>query len=77
MVFYSGTASGQVVADPDTELGQARIDMLKSIPTIAEVPAIVNERFILVNSVQGQPGPSTLDAVERMAKAFHPEAFAE
>ena len=77
VVFYSGTASGQVVADPDTELGQARIDMLKSIPTIAEVPAIVNERFILVNSVQGQPGPSTLDAVERMAKAFHPEAFAE
>ena len=77
MVFYSGTASGQVVADPDKELGQARIDTLKSIPAIANVPAIVNNRFFLINSVQGQPGPSTVDAVEDMAKAFHPEAFGQ
>lgn len=77
VVFYSGTASGQVVADPDTELGQARIDTLKATPAIADVPAIVNDRFILINSVQGQPGPSTVDAVEALAKAFHPEAFTE
>lgn len=77
VVFYSGTASGQVVADPDTELGLARVETLKTVPVIAEVPAIVNERFILINSVQGQPGPSTVDAVEALAAAFHPEAFAE
>lgn len=77
VVFYSGTASGQVVADPDVELGQARIDILKANPVIADVPAIVNDRFILINSVQGQPGPSTVDAVESMARAFHPEAFVE
>jgi len=77
VVFYSGTASGQVVADPDKELGQARIDTLKSIPAIANIPAIVNNRFFLINSVQGQPGPSTVDAVEDMAKAFHPEAFGQ
>lgn len=77
VVFYSGTASGQVVADPDVELGQARVDILKSNPVIAEVPAIVNDRFILISSVHGQPGPSTVDAVESMAEAFHPEAFAE
>ncbi|WP_338607913.1 ABC transporter substrate-binding protein [Pelagibacterium nitratireducens] len=75
VVFYSGTASGQIVADPDTELGQARIDLLKATPAISEVPAIRNERFILVDSVKGQPGPSTLDAVEAMARAFHPDAF--
>jgi len=77
VVFYSGTASGQLVEDPDTELGQARVDTLKATPAIANVPAIVNDRFILINSVQGQPGPSTLDAVEAFAKAFHPDAFAE
>lgn len=77
VVFYSGTASGQLVEDPDMELGQARVDTLKATPAIANVPAIVNDRFILINSVQGQPGPSTLDAVEAFAKAFHPEAFAE
>ncbi|HCO54124.1 MAG TPA: ABC transporter substrate-binding protein, partial [Pelagibacterium sp.] len=75
VVFYSGTASGQIVADPDTELGQARIDLLKATPAISEVPAIRNERFILIDSVKGQPGPSTLDAVEAMARAFHPDAF--
>ncbi len=77
VVFYSGTAGGQVVEDPDTELGEARIETLKAVPVIADMPAILNERFILINSVQGQPGPSTVDAVERLAKAFHPEAFAE
>ncbi|AEQ50127.1 ABC transporter substrate-binding protein [Pelagibacterium halotolerans] len=77
VVFYSGTASGQIVEDPDTELGQARIDTLKATPAIAEVPAVLNERFILIDSVKGQPGPSTLDAVEAMARAFHPDAFAE
>jgi len=77
VVFYSGTASGQVVADPDKELGQARIETLKSIPSIADVPAIANNRFILINSVQGQPGPSTVDAVEAMARAFHPQTFGQ
>lgn len=77
VVFYSGTASGQVVANPDVELGQARIDALKATPSIANVPAVLNDRFILIDSVKGQPGPSTVDAVEVLAKAFHPEAFAE
>ena len=77
VVFYSGTAGGQIVADPDKELGQARVDILRATPAIAQVPAILNNRFILINSVQGQPGPSTLDAVEAFAKAFHPAAFKE
>lgn len=77
VVFYSGTASGQIVEDPDTELGQARIDTLKATPSIADVPAVVNDRFILIDSVVGQPGPSTIDAVETMARAFHPDAFGE
>lgn len=77
VVFYSGTAGGQAVEDPDKELGEARVETLKAVPVIADVPAILNERFILINSVQGQPGPSTVDAVERLAEAFHPEAFAE
>ena len=77
VVFYSGTASGQIVADPDTELGQARVTTLKATPSIAAVPAVLQDRFFLIDSVQGQPGPSTVDAVEELAKALHPEAFAE
>lgn len=77
VVFYSGTASGQVVEDPDAELGQARVDVLKANPIIAQVPAVANGNHVLIPSVIGQPGPSSADALEKLARAFHPEAFAE
>jgi len=75
VVFYSGTESGQVVDDPAGQLGQGRVDMLNANPVIASVPAIAEQKFVLVDSVQGQPGPSSVAAVERLAEAFHPEAF--
>jgi iron complex transport system substrate-binding protein len=75
VVYYSGTEGGQVVDDPATKLGQGRMNILKANPLIANVPAILNGNFILVDSVEAQPGPSTVRAVERMARAFHPEAF--
>ncbi|MEO1226079.1 MAG: ABC transporter substrate-binding protein [Pseudomonadota bacterium] len=77
VVFYSGTASGQVVDDPDTNLGQARIATLEANPIIAGVPAVEDDRYVLISSVIGQPGPSSADALERLARAFHPEAFAD
>lgn len=77
VVFYSGTASGQVVDNPDSNLGQARIDVLKANPIIAGVPAVENEAYVMISSVIGQPGPSSADALEKLARAFHPEAFAE
>ncbi|WP_246739752.1 ABC transporter substrate-binding protein [Martelella sp. HB161492] len=77
VVFYSGTAGGKVVTDPDGALGQARIDILKATPTIAGTDAIENGRFIPISSVLGQPGPSSIDAVERLARAFHPDVFAD
>jgi len=77
VVFYSGTASGQVVEDPDTNLGEARVEILESNPIIAGVPAVEEDNYVLVPSVIGQPGPSSADALEKLARAFHPEAFAE
>lgn len=77
VVFYSGTAGGQVIADPDTNLGQARVEILESNPIIAGVLAVVQDNYVLIPSVIGQPGPSSADALERLARAFHPEAFAE
>lgn len=76
VVYYSGTEAGQVVKDPATQLGQGRIAILKNQPAIREVPAIKNQKFVLLDSVSAQPGPSNIDAVEKLARAFHPEAFA-
>lgn len=77
VVYYSGTAGGQVVGDPAGELGQGRIEILKANPTIGDVPGIVGERFVTIDSVWGQPGPSSIDAVEKLARAFHPERMGE
>ena len=77
VVFYSGTAGGQVIADPHTNLGQARIEILESNPIIAGVPAVAQDNYVLIPSVIGQPGPSSADALERLARAFHPGAFAD
>lgn len=74
-VFYSGTASGKVVENPTRDLGAVRIEVLKSNPIIAETTAVKQNHFVTIDSVIGQPGPSSVRALERLAKAFHPEAF--
>jgi len=75
VVFYSGTSSGQVVENPEVNLGQARIATLEANPIIAGVPAVENDAYALVVSVIGQPGPSSIDALALLARAFHPAAF--
>ncbi len=77
VVFYSGTASGKVVDSPDKNLGQARVETLRANAIIADVPAVAAGKYVLIPSVIGQPGPSSADALEKLARAFHPEAFAE
>lgn len=77
VVFYSGTASGKVVENPDHNLGMARVETLKANAIIADVPAVKNVKYIPIPSVIGQPGPSSAEAFEALARAFHPEAFAE
>jgi iron complex transport system substrate-binding protein len=77
VVFYSGTESGQVVEDPETAIGRARIATLEANPIIASVPAVVKDNYVLIVSVIGQPGPSSAEALETLARTFHPEAFAQ
>ncbi len=75
VVFYSGTSSGQVIDNPAVNLGQARIVTLEANPIIASVPAVERDAYTMIASVIGQPGPSSVDALERLARAFHPTAF--
>ena len=76
VVFYSGTDAGQVVANPEADIAAARIELLRAAEVVADVTAIREDRFMPVSSVIGQPGPSSVDAVERLARALHPERFA-
>ena len=75
VVFYSLTEAGQLVANPDSEIAGARIELLSSAAILADVTAVREGRFTPLSSLQGQPGPSSVDAVERLARVFHPDRF--
>lgn len=77
VVFYSLTEAGQLVADPSSEIAGARVALLREIPIMAGVTAVRESRFTPLSSVFGQPGPSSVDAVEMLARVFHPARFAQ
>ncbi|MDD7972719.1 ABC transporter substrate-binding protein [Roseinatronobacter alkalisoli] len=77
VVFYSLTEAGQVVADPRADIAGARIELLSSFPAMADVTAVREGRFHPVSSATGQPGPSSVRAVEELARLLHPERFAQ
>lgn len=77
VVFYSLTEAGQVVDNPRADIAQARIDLLSTFPAVADVTAVVEGRFHPISSVTGQPGPSSVRAVEELARLLHPERFAQ
>jgi len=77
VVFYSLTEAGQLVADPSSEIAGARVELLQNMPIVADVTAVRDGRFTPLSSVMGQPGPSSVDAVEMLARVFHPDRFGE
>lgn len=77
VVFYSGTQSGMTADNPEADIAAPRIAVLRGTGIVADVTAIAEEHFVTISSVIGQPGPSSVDAVEKLARAFHPDRFAE
>ena len=54
---------------------QSKIATLRATRTIAAVPALAANRFPTVALSEAQPGPRSVDAVERLARALHPDRF--
>lgn len=52
------------------------LDFLKSHPAMKDTDAVRNERFLPLRYEQITPGPANIEAVEALAKALHPAAFA-
>lgn len=57
---------GEVTADQ-------KIAFMKSNPAFAKVDAVKNNRFVVLDYVEATPGPRNIDAIARLAKAFHPK----
>ncbi|MFP5019574.1 ABC transporter substrate-binding protein [Pseudonocardia phyllosphaerae] len=53
----------------------SKIATLRATPTIAGIPALAANAFPTVELSEAQPGPRSVDAVERLAKVLHPDRF--
>ena len=49
---------------------EQKIEFMKSNPAFAAIPAVVNDRFVVLEYVAATPGPRNIAAVKRLAAAF-------
>jgi iron complex transport system substrate-binding protein len=49
---------------------EQKIDFMKSNPAFASIPAVVNDRFVVLEYVEATPGPRNIAAVKRLAAAL-------
>lgn len=59
----------------DTDDPQAKIEFLKSLPELASVPAIANNRFVILKFNLAFPCVQNADAVAYLAESFYPDLF--
>ncbi|MBC9246042.1 ABC transporter substrate-binding protein [Paracoccus sp. 11-3] len=51
------------------------LDFLKAHPAMKETDAVKNERFVALRYAELTPGPANIEAIEKIARAMHPDAF--
>lgn len=49
---------------------QQKIDFLRSNSAFSNIPAVKNNRFVVLEYVEATPGPRNIQAIKRLAKAF-------
>ena len=52
---------------------EQKIAFMKNNPAFSEIDAVKNDRFVVLDYVEATPGPRNIDAIGRLAKAFHPK----
>lgn len=51
------------------------LDFLKVHPVMKETDAVKNRRFVALRYAELTPGPANVEAIGKIARAMHPEAF--
>jgi iron complex transport system substrate-binding protein len=54
---------------------QQKIDFMKQNPAFKNIDAVKNNRFVVLDYVEATPGPRNIEAIARLANAFHPHAL--
>jgi iron complex transport system substrate-binding protein len=52
---------------------EEKIDFMRSNPAFADIDAVVNDRFVVLEYVEATPGPRNIRAIRTLADAFHAE----
>lgn len=65
-----------VLLDYQDDAGyQKLLTFLEQHPAMKETDAVKNKRFVALRYAELTPGPANIAAIDKMAKAMHPEAF--
>lgn len=64
-----------VVVDTDWEPATERIERLKTLPLLADLPAVKAQRFVVIHYRQIYPGLQNAEAVRLLAEKLYPERF--
>jgi len=62
-----------VVVNYGEVTAEQKIAFMKSNPAFSKIDAVKNDRFVVLEYVEATPGPRNIDAIARLAKAFHPK----
>lgn len=49
---------------------QQKIDFMRNTPAFADIDAVVNNRFVVLEYVEATPGPRNIEAVEKLVLGF-------
>ena len=51
---------------------EQKIAFMRNNPAFKDIPAVKNERFVVLEYVEATPGPRNIGAIKRLAAAFNP-----
>jgi len=52
---------------------QQKIDFQRSHSGLKDIPAVKNNRFVILEYVEATPGPRNIQVIKHLAKAFRTE----
>ncbi|MFD2646820.1 ABC transporter substrate-binding protein [Devosia albogilva] len=61
-----------VIVDYGDVTAEQKIAFMKEIPAFKDIPAVVNNRFVVLEYTEATPGPRNIEAIKRLAAAFFP-----
>ncbi len=64
-----------VIIDYGTKTAEEKMTFLKADPALSQIPAVQNERFVILPLSAASEGVRVAEALEILAKGFYPEAF--